>query len=162
MMVRPAVHVRIASLVALALLVVLCAGCGQLNRNDYIHAMQQITRQMDADGGDPTFVGSDPTPQEVRKQQRAFRKAADRVEQLDAPDDIAKAQRQYVRSLRSFAHDLGLLARAIEDADGDPTRLAENIDRIQRRMQEDVARLGDAADSYRESGYAAAITSAAA
>lgn len=144
---------------ALCAVVILLAGCGAPDKAEYMAEMHATLKQMDSTGGNPSSMGSAPTESEIRKQQRAFKAAAHRIDDITPPDDIAAAHRRYVAALEACAIDLGKLATAIRDSDGDPNRLAESISVIQQDMEEDVTRLGDVAETFRESGYSKAIVS---
>ncbi len=144
--------------IAVACILVI-TGCGAPSKSDYMREMHAALQRMDREGGNPSSMGSAPAESEIRRQQRAFEKAAKRIDDIEPPNDIAAAHRRYVSALTACADDLGKLALAIRDADGDPNRLAENISVIQQDMEDDVTKLGDVAETFRESGYAKAIAS---
>jgi hypothetical protein len=114
---------RRASLLAV-FVVLAAAGCGSNQAHDYVEGFNAVIADLQGQSlGDPGDLPSDTEDAAAlaRKLQESYDSAADRLDELDPPDDVAEMNDLLVTELRGIAHRLGKLAGAF--ASGDPQQV---------------------------------------
>lgn len=145
---------RRAALTALAL-VVLAAGCGggddRLTREEYQTEVREVGDTLggalsgvDTSGGDLTAVQG-----QVEGLQEALRTAADDLDELEPPEDVAGPHDRLVEGVRGFAKELEELGQALEE--GDLAAAAAFQEKL--TQSESVQKIREAAKQLQDDGY---------
>ncbi len=151
----PFVRAFAASVVAVVAAATLVAGCGSSDRVEYERDLAKVGRTVDASlervpAGDDAEIG----PEEISRIADDLREAADQLDDLDPPDDAAKAQARLERGLRGVAKAFDQLASDLGSASTDSAK-AELFVRFARDEKIDRAfdDLVEAQEAYAREGY---------
>jgi hypothetical protein len=144
-----------AALACVGLLALLVAGCGSADRVEYERQLAAVGRIVDRSLAQlPTDDASTVGPDEVRRIAGDLREAADRLDDLNPPEDAVDAQERLERGMRGVAEAFETLADDLSGA-GTDTQKAELFVRFATDEQVDAAfdDLVGAQEAYAEAGY---------
>ena len=145
----------LASVVLVALVAVVAAGCGKADRVEYERDLAKVGRIVDESleqlpDDDTAAVG----PSDISRIAGDLREAADQLADLEPPDDARDAQEQLEAGLRGVADAFDQLAEDLADASSDGAhadlfvKFAEDED-VDRAFEDLVA----AQEAYDAEGY---------
>ena len=146
---------------ALAVLVVLAAGCGgsgggeQLTKAQYEQQLNSIGATIDSSFEELTTAFQGDTPSfdaaadKIAEIQDQMRQQADELDKVTPPEDVEAEHQKMVDGLRGFADDLDEFREAVESKS--PTAMQKFAQTFQE--SESARRIQEASDSLKKKGY---------
>jgi hypothetical protein len=128
-------------LVALAIAVLsaaLLAGCGGVSKAEYEKDVEKLGKEVEKDL-DKLDSGT-PTAKDLETAEATLNKAADGLEDIEAPSDVEKLHEDLIDTLRDTAKLMDEMAPLMEKAAKDPTSLGE---KELAQMNEITTKFGD-------------------
>jgi hypothetical protein len=122
---------RLVSLVLVAV-AVLAIGCGNDEKNAYVDKVNEIQSNLQTQA--TQAAASAPTsPRQadelVKKLEQLYGDAADQLDAVSPPDDVATLHKQLADQFRQVSHQIGALAAAFESRD--PQQIQEATRKLQ-------------------------------
>jgi hypothetical protein len=144
---------RVIALLALAGAVALvAAGCGgggggtPLSKAEYEQQMQTIGQDLSAALDTSGATSAEDAVPKVEEAQTTLREAADKMDEMTPPEDIADEHDQLVEGVRAFADDLDDVISALEDGDLSAISNMLSLDSIQQIQTASAAITGKGYD----------------
>lgn len=118
-------HSRIlAATVAALLCAALIAGCGGPSKAQYEKDMQKVSKTAEKELD--KLESGQPSPEDIEQAQKSLKTAADDIDDIEAPDEVAKLHDDLVEVLRDTEQLMGELAPLMIKATKDPSSLGED------------------------------------
>lgn len=132
-----------------ALSVVACGGDGRLSKSEYGETVRSAYGEVQQAFQETNVDSTDELADRVEAAQEQLREAADRLEDLQPPEEVEAENAQIVQAMRAYAEDLDRLRNAAEQ--GDERTIEDFNARI--AQNESVEQMAEAAERMKFKGY---------
>ena len=142
-------HARMLPILPAALVLAGCAGDGRLSKAEYEETVRSAYGEVQQAFRETNVASTKELAVRVEAAQEQLRQAADRLEGVEPPKEVAKENEEVVEGMRAYADDLEELREVAEKGD------QQAIDAFNARLGENeaIGQIAEAAEEMKFKGF---------